>query len=312
MKKLSLAHLPTKLHALPRLSQCLGGPDIWIKRDDNTGLGLGGNKARKLEYLLADAVSQDCNVVITAGGVQSNHARMTAAATASLGLECHLVLRGEQRAQQGNLLLDSMFGAHVHLLNPDEDREEKMEAIANRNRQDGKKPYVICIGGSNSLGSLGYVDAAEELLTQVPNPDYFHEILLAVGSGGTYAGLLSGIMKHGLQTTLRGISVDDQDFTPIIFDICNASHHNYNFPAVKRTDITLETGYLGAGYAKPSSAGDEAIKLLAQLEGILLDPVYTGKAMAGLIDGIRSKKYDQTKPILFWHTGGAPALFAAE
>ncbi len=305
-KRLSMAALPTRLHSLPRLSEYVGC-ELWIKRDDETGLGLGGNKARKLEYLMADAVQQEADTVITVGGVQSNHARMTAAAAASLGLECHLVLRGVVQEQQGNLLLNALFGANIHCIPPGNDREAKMEQLADELRSDGRRPYCIGVGGSNGLGSLGYADAVCELRTQLPDDTDFGEIIVPVGSGGTYAGLALGLKAHGMRSCLQGIAVDDMDFAPIIQEIA-AEASFFGLPPLEDQDICLDYGFLGPGYGIPAKAGCRAIDLLASLEGILLDPVYTGKAMAGLLRRIETKTAGNDGPILFWHTGGAPSL----
>lgn len=307
-KRLSLAALPTRLHALPRLSQHVGR-EIWIKRDDETGLGLGGNKARKLEYLMADAVEQEADTIITVGGIQSNHARMTAAAAASLGLDCHLVLRGLVDEPQGNLLLDALFGAVIHCIPPERDREAKMEQLAGELRRDGRKPYCIGVGGSSGLGSLGYFDAVCELKTQLPDTMVFEEIVTAVGSGGTYAGLAMGLKAHGIPGRLQGIAVDDMDFLPIILDIA-ADASVFGLPSLEASDVFLDSGSLGPGYGRPSDEGCEAIDLLATLEGILLDPVYTGKAMAALLRRFSTDENRSGGPVLFWHTGGAPSLFA--
>lgn len=310
-KTVPLVQKPTTLHPLPRLSRALGGPELWIKRDDNTGLALGGNKARKLEYLLYDAVHGGYTDVITVGGIQSNHARMTAAAAASLGLRCHLVLRGSQRERQGNLFLDHLFGARVHLLHPGEDREACMESLAAQLRQQGRRPYCIGVGGSNSLGSLGYVAAVQELHGQMEAPDMFSHTVVAVGSGGTYAGLWVGQTALHWSTHLQGIAVDQEEFEPIIREIAEDSAERFGTPLPNDETLHVDYGHIGEGYAKPSQAGMEAIHLFAQHEGILLDPVYTGKAAAGLIFMIRSGLLQQGQRVLFWHTGGAPALFAA-
>ncbi len=310
-KTVPLVQKPTTLHPLPRLSHALGGPELWIKRDDNTGLALGGNKARKLEFLLYEAVHAGYTDVITVGGIQSNHARMTAAAAASLGLKCHLVLRGKGRQIQGNLFLDHMFGAEILLLEPSEDREQAMEALAAELHRQGRKPYCIGVGGSNALGSLGYVTAVAEVLDQMDHPDMFSHTVVAVGSGGTYAGLWIGRTEFQWQTQLQGIAVDQEDFEPIIQEIAEDSSERFGTPLPERSTMHVDYTHIGQGYAIPSEAGMEAIQLFAEHEGILLDPVYTGKAAAGLVFMIRSGLLKQGQNVLFWHTGGAPALFAA-
>ena len=309
-RRLSLVQKPTKLHPLPQLSRLLGGPEIWIKRDDNTGLALGGNKARKLEYLLHDAQANGATDVITVGGTQSNHARMTAAAAAGLGMKCHLVLRGKKREVQGNLLLDYMFGAQVHFLDSSENREEAMNSLATSLRKAGRKPYCIGVGGSNALGSLGYVDAVDELVSQLESSDFFGATYVAVGSGGTFAGLWIGQALHHWDTDLKGIAVDSDDFSPIIQAIANESERSYSTP-LPTLPLDISYDFIGEGYSIPTDEGLEAIRLFAENEGILLDPVYTGKAAAGLIGAIRSGELDGRDRVLFWHTGGAPALFAS-
>lgn len=312
MRKIELAQLPTALHPLENLSKLLGGPRIWIKRDDNTGLALGGNKARKLEYLLADALHQQADTLITAGAFQSNHARMTAAAASKAGLKCHLVLRGKCYQRQGNLLLDELFGATIHRLEPTTDREKYMVELASQLSKEGSHPYIIDVGGSNHVGSLGYVAAVREIRDQLPTADYFDETVVAVGSGGTYAGLAIGLKQYGVTTNLRGIAVDKENFTDKVLAISNQATKAYGLPLLDEEDVTLNYQYIGEGYGIPTAGSFEAIKLLATQEGILLDPVYSGKAMAGLIDQIRSGVCHPSQNILFWHTGGAPSLFAWE
>ncbi len=310
-QRLPLVQGPTALHRLPRLTEYFGGPEIWVKRDDNTGLALGGNKARKLEFLLHDAQEKDCTDVITVGGIQSNHARMTAAAAASLGLACHLVLRGKDRSLQGNLLLDRQFGAELYFLDPGQDREAHMAALAQELKNQGRRPYTIGVGGSNALGSLGYVKAAEELMGQLNRPDFFDETVAAVGSGGTYAGLWIGAAAYCWRTRLQGIAVDGEPFAEIIQAIAQDAAASYGTPLPRRDSLLIDDSYIGGGYSIPTDEGVEAIQLFSRLEGILLDPTYTGKAAAGLIDRVRSGVYRECKRILFWHTGGAPALFAS-
>lgn len=302
-EKVALAHLPTEVHPLPRLSQHLG-VEVWIKRDDTTGLALGGNKARKLEYLVQDALLCGADTLITAGGPQSNHARMTAAAAAAKGLSCHLVLAGKEFPLQGNLLLDKMFGATLHCLEKGADREAYMEELASTLRRSGKSPYSIGIGGSNALGSLGYVDAMGELCGQV-GKDFFSHIYVPVGSGGTLAGLLLGKKRESMTATLKGIAVAKEDYRAAILRIAKEALREYQL-TLKEEDIHLDMSWIGEGYGIPSAKGLEAISLLAHLEGILLDPVYTGKAMAALLADSHLKHHR----ILFWHTGGAMALFA--
>lgn len=311
-KRLSLVQRPTALHPLARLSKILGGPELWIKRDDNTGLALGGNKARKLEFLLADALRQGASDILTVGGIQSNHARMTAAAAASLGLNCHLFLRGDKSVPlQGNTLLDALFGAEIHYLSQASDRDAAMKEAAAALCRRGRRPYCIRVGGSNALGSLGYAAAVGELMEQIPMAEFFHRCFVAVGSGGTYAGLCQGAAEFHWPARIEGICVDDERFAEIIWDIMSQANSAYGLTLPKAETIHLNYGFLGSGYGRPTDEALEAISLFARHEGILLDPVYTGKAAAGLIQKIRSGEIERGERVLFWHTGGAPALFAS-
>jgi D-cysteine desulfhydrase family pyridoxal phosphate-dependent enzyme len=299
-----LAHLPTPLEEAPRLSTALGAR-ILIKRDDLTGLALGGNKARKLEYLAGDAISKGCDTLVTAGGAQSNHARMTAAAAARLNMACHLVLGGVEPSEfTGNLVLDRLFGAQIHFTGTDDwtvwQREVKRVAA-----ELGPKAYAIPIGGSTPTGALGYVQAADELMSQMRDaPDW---IVVASSSGGTQAGLLVG-----LPSTVRVLGIDVARPDPPLSET-----------VPKLAARTAELGgralppykwhladHTGDRYAAITQECREAVRLAAQTEGLILDPVYSGKAMAGLIAAVRDKRIGGT--IVFWHTGGAPALFADE
>lgn len=313
----SLGFFPTPLVELSKLSKKLNGPRIFMKRDDNTGLALGGNKTRKLEFILGDALAQGADTIVTAGAAQSNHCRQTAAAAASLGLECHLVLGGKEPEHfDGNLLLDKVFGCSIHWAGKNR-KGEDIPQLVEQLKNEGKKPYVVPYGGSNELGALAFVEAFKELECQQKNINTpFTHIVFASSSGGTQAGLMLG--KKILQSSCQivGINIDKGEtdkvpFNQYIVSLANSTSkligENHKFSA---EDLTLNSDYVGEGYGVVGSLENEAILLTAQTEGILLDPVYTGRAMGGLIAMIRSGKIKKTDSVLFWHTGGAPALFA--
>ncbi|PHR84312.1 MAG: D-cysteine desulfhydrase [Colwellia sp.] len=313
----SLGFFPTPLVELTKLSKKLNGPRIFMKRDDNTGLALGGNKTRKLEFILADALAQGADTIITAGAAQSNHCRQTAAASASLGLECHLVLGGmEPDHFDGNLLLDKIFGCSIHWAGKNR-KGEDIPQLVEQLKNEGKKPYVVPYGGSNELGALAFVEALRELESQrlSINASFTH-IIFASSSGGTHAGLMLGkkILKAPYQ--IVGVNIDKGEtdkipFNQYIVSLANSTAkligENYQF---SNADLILNSDYVGEGYGVIGALENEAISLTAQTEGILLDPVYTGRAMGGVIEMIRSGKLNKTDSVLFWHTGGAPALFA--
>ena len=315
--KVALGFFPTPIVELPNLSKKLGGPQLYMKRDDNTGLGLGGNKTRKLEYIMADALHKGADTIVTAGSVQSNHCRQTAAAAASLNLECHLMLGGMETGKlNGNLLLDKLFGCHIHW----ERKHRKGETIPHLMevlKQEGKKPYFIDYGGSNELGALAFVKATKEMHIQSKEMgvDFTH-VVFASSSGGTHAGLLLGKRVFKGNYELLGINIDklEDDETELnrhIADLANSTAKLASLDHVfSENDVHLNPGYTGEGYAILGEREKEAINLVAQSEGILLGPVYTGRAMGGLIDLIRTGQIDSDAKVLFWHTGGAPALFA--
>lgn len=313
----SLGFFPTPLIALSRLSKALDGPTIFMKRDDNTGLALGGNKTRKLEFIMGDALAQGADCVITAGAAQSNHCRQTAAAAASLGLECHLVLGGEEPEQtSGNLLLDKIFGSHIHWAGANRKGEDIPKIVEQLTKQ-GKKPYVIPYGGSNELGALAFVEAFKELESQRESMDVlFTHIVFASSSGATQAGLILGKKILNSPAHIVGINIDKGETDKVPFDQYTVALANSTASLIgadhqfSETDLILNSDYVGEGYGVVGTLENEAIAMTAQTEGILLDPVYTGRAMGGLIDMIRSGKIKKTDRVLFWHTGGAPALFA--
>jgi len=318
LPRVSLAHLPTPLEEVPRLSSALGGPRILIKRDDLTGLALGGNKARKLEFLLADALVQGADTVLTTGAVDSNHCRMTAAAAARLGLRCVLLLaaKSEAPALQGNLLLDYLFGAEVHFCpasNPTEGNV-LLQDLAERVRTRGGKPYTFPAGGSTGLGVLSYALMVEELMSQLAARNLTAAYLVvAAGTGGTHAGILLGTVLFRPSFTTLAMNIIEADNTALEKRTRAVYADGAALVDLPESHVTppfvLRDGYVGEGYGIMTPGCAEAIQLLARTEGILLDPVYTGKAMAGLIDLIRKGEIGRDKTVVFLHTGGAPALF---
>lgn len=324
-----LAVLPTPLQEAPRLRAALGGPAaaprILIKRDDLTGLALGGNKARKLEFLVADAVARGANVLITTGATQSNHARMTAAAARAAGLECHLVLTSGSAAPalEGNLLLDEVLGATVHHVPTPEDPklalgndEAKVREVESALRRDGMTPYVIAVGGSSPVGSLGYTLATAELAEQLAAADASpSRVYYASGSRGTQAGLTLGAKACDVPFRMYGVAVSggEPEKTHRALAAANGAAGILGLPArVTVDDLFTDDRFIGEGYGVPTRACQEAIALLARTEGILLDPCYTGKAMAALVAHVRSRELSPTDTVVFLHTGGAPGMFTGE
>ena len=318
--RVRLGHLPTPLEPLTRLSAHLDGPKLWIKRDDCTGLATGGNKTRKLEYLVADAQAHGADTLITLGALQSNHARQTAAAAAKLGLKCVLVL--EERVNQptdayrrnGNLLLDHLLGATIKLVPAGSSMTTAGEEAAEEVRRAGGKPYVIPGGGSNAVGALGYVGCALELLEQANRRGLrIDHVVHATGSSGTQAGLIAGFdaMRSGVRVI--GITVgrprDNQERNVLRLLDETWAHLGLNGPA-PRDNIEASDRYFGEAYGIPTPAMKEAVTMLAETEGVLLDPVYSGKAMAGLIDMVRSGRFADHENVVFVHTGGQAGLFA--
>lgn len=314
MPRIHLAHLPTPLEDLPRLSKALGGPRLLIKRDDQTGLASGGNKARKLEFTVAEAMRQGADTLITLGGVQSNHCRQTAAAAARCGLRCILVLRGHAPSTwNGNLLLNHLLGARV-VFSGDRTREEVAEEVARDERKAGNHPYLIPVGASDAVGAVGFVAAIEELDGQLKAQKlHVDRVVFASSSAGTQAGLCVGAKAIGFESQLAAVAIDCRraELQTYVAEIA--------FPLIRRLgleislaqeEVVVYDDYLGAGYAVMGEPEREAIYLMARYEGILLDPVYTGRAMAGLIDLIRLGEFDKDETIVFWHTGGYAALFA--
>lgn len=314
LPRIPLGHLPTPLEELPRLTRALGGPRLLIKRDDQTGLATGGNKTRKLEFAVADAMDQGADTLITMGGVQSNHTRQTAAAAARCGLRCVVVLRGHAPAVwNGNLLLDHLLGAQV-VFSGNRTREAVAEDVASQARAAGSRPYLIPVGASNAVGAAGFVAALEELDTQAKERALrVDRVVFASSSFGTQAGLCVGAKAVGFRGQLAAIAIDSRrdELQAGVAAIATATIRRLGWEmAFAPAEVVAYDGYLGAGYAVMGEPEREAISLVARSEGILLDPVYTGRAMAGLIDLIRTGAFGKDETIVFWHTGGAAALFA--
>ncbi|UMO88946.1 D-cysteine desulfhydrase [Pectobacterium sp. PL64] len=318
--RLSLGHFPTPLEALPNLSAYLGGPTIYIKRDDATGLATGGNKTRKLEFLLADAQQQGADIIITQGATQSNHVRQTIAAATKLGLKTKVLLEkrvedyGDDYQRSGNVLLDHLLGGEiVDHLPAGTDMQQAMETLAASLRKEGLKPYVIPGGGSSPVGALGYVACAEELLFQSSQQRLrIDHIVHATGSTGTQAGLVTGLTATHSQIPLLGISVraPKAKQEENVYALAQRTWQLLGIPGeLPRRAVQVNSDYVGKGYGIPTEGTLEALRLLAQLEGILLDPVYSGKGMAGLIDLIRQGHFRVDENIVFIHTGGSAGLF---
>ena len=311
--RLRFAHLPTPVETLPRLCDALGGPRLLIKRDDQTGLAFGGNKTRKLEFLVAEAREQGAKTLISGGALQSNHCRQTAAAAARFGFECILVLTGDksQRAS-GNLLLDQLFGAEIVYVADRKDRDGILQETFDRATNEGKKPYLVPYGGSNATGALGYAFAMKELIDQNVIADW---IVFASSSGGTQAGLLLGQRIFGFSGRVLGISVDESEewLTGEVSKLASATSEKVG-ERIEFTpaDVLVNANYCGAGYGIVTEREREALRLFASCEGLLLDPVYTGRAAAGMIDLIRTGFFKTNETVLFLHTGGQPALFAEQ
>ena len=325
VKKLSefpsvpLCHQPTPLEFMPRMSESLGGPRLWIKRDDCTGLATGGNKTRKLEFLIADAIEKGAEMLVTQGAVQSNHVRQTAAAACKFGLDCHALLerrvpdRADDYETTGNVLFDQMFGTSLEFRPADLDMNAEAMAVTEKLAAAGRKPYFIPGGGSNEIGALGYVSCAYELLDQIKaNNLDVGWIVLATGSAGTHAGMLAGLHAAGSTIPVMGISVRQPEEKQIA-----AVHKLAVLTASQLTDtplgvekVIVDDGYVGAGYGQPTQGTLDAINLIARREGLLFDPVYSGKGLAGMIGLAGQSFFECDKDVIFLHTGGAAALFA--
>lgn len=308
--RVRIAHLPTPIEALPRLAAALGGVKLWVKRDDLTGLAGGGNKTRKLEYVFAEAQANGARTLITVGAVQSNHCRQTAALAARFGLGCILVLSGErEEPPSGNLLLDNLFGAETIYCSVEE-RSQVLRDAFNEAWSAGKRPFLIPLGASTPTGTIGYLTAFEEFLTQGLEVDW---IVVASSSAGTQAGLVLGALKSGWNGKVLGISIDHpaSELQQRVAELVEQAAERINLKLhCQPSEILVNDQYLGKGYGIPSPLEIEAIRLFARYEGLLLDPVYTGRAAAAMIDLIRKGFFKPQDRILFWHTGGTPALFA--
>ncbi|HED14835.1 MAG TPA: D-cysteine desulfhydrase [Gammaproteobacteria bacterium] len=317
--RVHLAHLPTPLEYLTNLTKALNGPEIWIKRDDCTGLSSGGNKTRKLEFLLGEAAEQGADIILTQGATQSNHARQTAAAAAHMGMDCHLLLEDRtgktdpDYTSNGNVLLDQLHGASIEHRPLSPDLNTELEKVADRLRSEGRKPYVVPGGGSNPTGALGYVNAAMELVTQANDMGLcIDHVVHATGSCGTQAGLVTGLygMNSGIPLLGIGVRAPRQQQEDNVFKLTCATAEKCGCPGVvKREDVVANCDYVGPGYGFPAPSTIEAIKLLARTDAILLDPVYSGKGMAGLIDLVRKGFFSKGQNIVFLHTGGSAGLF---
>jgi len=317
LPRLKFADLPTQIHPLPRLAAALGGPRLLVKRDDQTGLAFGGNKTRKLELLVAEAQANAARTLVTAGAVQSNHCRQTAAAAARFGLDCILVLSGQEPSiSSGNLLLDQLFGAELVYVQRTERDQRLKEAFQNAWDQ-GRRPYLVPYGGSSPTGAAAYALAVAELMEQCRQsdlegcpPDW---IVFPSSSGGTQAGLVLGARLYGYPGKVLGISVDEpaEELKARVATLATATADLLSERLKFSPDeVLVDDSYLGGGYGVLGKPEREAIRLFARNEGLLLDPVYTGRASAGLIDLIRKGFFSRGETVLFWHTGGTPALFA--
>lgn len=318
--RVSLAHLPTPLEHLPRLSAHLGGPQIFVKRDDCTGLATGGNKTRKLEFSMAAALDEGADTVITVGAFQSNHVRQTAAAACKLGLRCEVLLEhrvsepSDDYLNSGNVLLDRIFGANLREYPAGTDFDAEMQAVADEVQDGGGHGYIIPGGASNHIGALGYVNCAMELVGQANERGLvIDHLVTATGSAGTQGGLIVGLkaMNAGIPLLGIGVSAAREAQEQKVFDLaCETADYIGVAGIVAREDVIANCDYVGEGYGIPTEAMNEAVMLLARLEGLLFDPVYSGKALAGLIDLVQKGFFKGAENIVFLHTGGSAALFA--
>jgi L-cysteate sulfo-lyase len=319
--RVRLSHLPTPIEPLERLTAHLGGPRLFIKRDDCTGLATGGNKARKLEFLVGEALKQNADMLVTQGAVQSNHVRQTAAAACRFGLKSHALL--ERRVpnvaavyeETGNVLLDKMFGATLEFRPSGLDMNAEAQAVTERLRAEGHRPYFIPGGGSNAIGALGYAACAQEIMQQSGQSNLaFQWLVTPTGSTGTHAGLIAGLHALGVDMPVMGVSVRQKKERQVgaVHALAQATATLLGAPPIPESRTLVDDAYVGEGYGIPAASTLEAIKLMARTEGILLDPVYTGKGMAGLIGLVRQGFFKATDNVLFLHTGGSTALFAYE
>ena len=314
LPRVRLGYLPTPLDEMPRLSRALGGPRLLVKRDDQTGLATGGNKTRKLEFSVAEGLRRGADTLVTMGGVQSNHVRQTAAAAAIHGLRCIVVLRGHAPAHvTGNLLLDHLLGAQV-VFSGERTREQVANEVMVEQQASGRRPYLIPVGASDEFGAPGFVAAIEELEAQLRERRlHVDRIVFASSSFGTQAGMCVGAKALGFKPQIAAIAIDSlrEEIQAGVAEIAARTIRRLGIEtSISPGEVVAYDGYLGAGYAIMGEPEREAIQLTARYEGILLDPVYTGRAMAGLIDLVRTGELAKDETILFWHTGGAAALHA--
>ena len=318
-QRVNLGHFPTPIEHLKSISDYLAGPQIYIKRDDCTGLATGGNKTRKLEFILADALDKNASLVVTVGAIQSNHARQTAAACAKLGLKCLIILEHRLKnapeiyQTSGNVFLNKLFGAELIYCPKDEVIEDYADKIIDERALKGEKPYFIPVGGSNHFGELGYIECMREIIEN-QNQDSFSHIVLATGSGGTHAGLIAGktIFKSDIQVIGISIKGSKKNQEEKVFQLAINSLEYVMGPSPSSEDVIIMDGFVGPGYAEPTDGMKKALSLMATKEGILLDPVYSGKAFDGLIGLIKSNFFKPSDKVLFLHTGGSAAIPAFE
>ena len=320
--RIRLGHGPTPLEPLQNLTRLLGGPDLWIKRDDCTGLATGGNKTRKLEFLMAQALAEGADTVITQGATQSNHARQTAAAACKLGMGCEIILEDRTGSKahdyraSGNVLLDRLFGAGIREVAGGTDMKAALEQVAAELRAQGRKPYVIPGGGSNATGALGYVNAALELVAQANERGLKIDWLVhATGSAGTQAGLVAGLeaMRSGIPVLGIGVRAQRHAQEESVFRLAEQVAAAIGAAgAVTRERVVANCDYVGPGYGLPTPGMLEALKTFARTEGILLDPVYSGKGADGLIDLVQRGFFKPGETVVFLHTGGSAGLFGYE
>jgi len=314
-----LCHQPTALEELPRLTKALNGPRLWIKRDDCTGLATGGNKTRKLEFLMADALEIGADIVVTQGAVQSNHVRQTAAAACKLGIDCYALLerRGPKKSaeyeQTGNVLFDRMFNTKIEFRPTGLDMNAEAKAVTERLKSEGRIAYFIPGGGSNEIGALGYVASAQELLEQCKAMRIPPKlVVLSTGSAGTHAGMIAGFHALKCDIPILRISVRQPEQVQIenVYNLAVKTAAQLTDKPLPREKVIVDDGYVGDGYGIPTETMVQATNMLARNEGILLDPVYSGKGMAGLIGQIQSGQISNDGDVIFLHTGGAVSLFA--
>jgi L-cysteate sulfo-lyase len=318
-ERIKLGHFPTPIEYLKNITHHLNGPQIFIKRDDCTGLATGGNKTRKLEYLMPDALKNNASLVVTIGAVQSNHARQTAAACAILNLKCLIVL--EQRLENapktymksGNVFLDKLFGAEIIVCPKIRDTKNFTEEIIEKRKKNGEIPYYIPVGGSNEIGELGYVECMREIIEEQTKNKFTH-IVLATGSGGTHSGSIVGKTYYKSDINIVGISVKDNknDQEEKVYNLATKCSEYIGCTLPKREEVLVFDNYVGGGYGVPTEGMKQAVKLMASKEAILLDPVYSGKCFDGLIDLIKRQYFKDADKVLFIHTGGAVSLSAYE